>query len=831
MSDVTGNFGGESIRLRGMALEDTQYRIFEKLDDFLEAYNKVNQSKLQKANEDNKAKQRANKALGDVADAADDSNSTLSKFTNTTKILNKATSILSETLGATVRTVRGMGDNIDDASYSIRGVSQNLRGTAGEIARFAADSVNQLQDQYRAFKQISDISGIMSSGFSDLRTTSAQMGLTMDQYAGLMQENFINLRSGGNLVANSMKRLQAGVDELNKDTSLQFIFQRLGIQANDYAKIILQQTALNRGLNRGLETYSEGFSQAMLKSVTSAIGLADAFGVQRSQMLDGQRKAQEDAMFARYYDSLQVDPKIKDASFKMAMAATGNDVEKAKQLAISFMTDGNVITPIYRELLASGGDEVISALKQGAAKLAADGVEALPEILNTIRPALENYAKQFGDATDLARFFIGIDTPLREGTTALLDLVRKVASPKEGLGALQNAVNKGQAAAEGGYKDQIDSLGMLQRENIKTAVLATQANKALNSFGLTLAHSTQILSSMLVAVAKGSAGTIINDPEVKKLISQLDTFSNQGVQFMINEAEQMITAQTEKALAGIKEGINQTNNRSSSESNTRTSAANPESIGGSIMSRMVTVKTGSSGQEQQIPVGQIDSVKGQHNQGGPTSPAIKSLLGVLAGSGNIRVTGINDAYSRRSPNSAHREGRAVDFTLPAGNYAEKRNEIIDQLTRSYGLTLGKDFNVFDEANMPFGHTSGAHLHVEFSKEGAAKFQNKFQNMFQNMQGATGPGATSGAGSTPTAPRSSPNQQNQSSETMQTGSIDSTVSTALSSPSSSVNNSTSNMVAIADSNLLDKLDSVRSELINVNNSIGRLSSSLAASTFG
>jgi hypothetical protein len=824
MSDVTGNLGGESIRLRGMALEDTQSRIFEKIEDLLEVNKKMAKAQGVDTNNLQRSAGKLTSIFSTLSDDTGNTSSNLKEVSKVTKILNSAMGVLSSTIGATVRTVRGMDSNIDDASFAIRSVSQELRGTAGEVAKFAADSVNQLQEQYRAFKQMSDISGVMSSGFDNLRETSARVNLSMEQYSGLMQENFINLRTGGNLVYKSMERLQKGVEELNNDKELPFVFQRLGINANDYAKIILQQTALNRGLNRSLDTYSEGFAKSMQRSVTNAIGLADAFGIQRNIMLDAQRKAQEDVMFAKMFDNLDVEGPVKEMMFQLSLALTGGDIEKAKKLTISQFT--GVATDTFRELSIVGGGEILASM-ESTARAIAKNPEDMANQLASIQEKFKKFDKAFGGNDNLLRFMADPNSPGREGFTILFDAARKFAGP-DGVEAMREAMIKGAEAAKDGTKSQLDSLGMLQRENIKTAVIAAQANQALNGFGLTLAHGMQIISSLLVSVAGGTVGTISNDRNVQAAISKLTELSNQGVGFMTGELHTIIKEQTELALAGMNQVINRgqqtsaTSSQNTGRTTTQTAASAPTFLG-STADNPITVKTTTSGQTQRIPVHKLDEVSGQYNQGGRAHPSINQLLGVLSGASDITVTGINDAYGGRGANSSHNRGLAVDFTIPGGSaaYSKKYDFVYNQLRHGYGLDPAKgDFKIFDEANFPFGHTKGAHMHVEFSEQGAAKFQ----KAFEGLQGASGPGG--GTNNTMTPPPAAASTATSSSAapaattTSQAATADGATN-AVAMMGSSVNNSTSNLVAIADEDMSKQFDTMISLLSSTKTEISNL----------
>jgi hypothetical protein len=825
--DVTGNFGGESIRLRGMALEDTQRDVLDKISHLVEINDKMAKAQGVDTAGATSSLGKFAKSLGGAGDSASTAMSgTASSFDKITSILdkgvNKAFSILNEAVGASIRTIRGMDSNVDDAGFAIRSLSQNFRGAAGDVARFAADSVSQLQDQYRSFKQMGDIGGVLSSQFENLRITTSSMGLTMDQYAGLMQENFINLRSGGNLATKSMQNLQKAVNNISEDDELGYLFNRLGINVNDYAKTVLQMTALNRGLNKDSVNSTENFNKSIMKAVTTSVQLADAFGVQRSQMMQAQKAAQEDVLFERLFKQLDMPNDVKEKVLQGFLGVTGGDQKKAMQLMVGSMT--GLATEAYADYQAAGFGPVITQMVKDA-KGMQDGTVDIKDFIGNIQSGTREFANTFGDQANVMRLMIAGETRGAQAQINILDLDRRIT--KEGVNFVLDA-QRGAAEAAAGRKTEIDILNDVQKQNISMAVSAANANKGLNAFGLTLAHSTQILTKIMTDIASGTVGTMANDPMVKTMISEL----NSSIKTLVNDSS-VIGNTAENITKQILDGVRQAQEApNTSENRTNTSSASPASattMAGTPLANMIKVKTGLPGGDQMMAAGDIDSIKGQHNKGGATSPAIKQLLGVLAGSSEspLRVTGINDAFAGRGANSAHNQGLAVDFTI-TGDPAKKRQEIVNHLSNVYGLNPGGDFKVFDEYNDPFKHTQGGHLHLEFSKEGAAKFQSRYQG----LQGAFGPGGNTSsapkASSVSSAPAATSNTS--SSPVSQGQDFVATVSNAMTTSANSVNTAT-NTVVLADSSITDRLDQMVRTQQSTNTVLSDLKNMMYQGNFG
>jgi hypothetical protein len=833
MSDVTGNFGGESIRLRGMALEDTQYRIYEKIDQLLTVNQRIAEHHKKGLGDINSTLSRTAKSLVGFGDAADQGADDISKFRNTVvKGLGTAFNVLGEVISATGRTVRGMDSNIDDASFAIRAMSQNLDRNSQAVARFATDSINQLQDQYRSFKQMSDIGGVLSSQFEDLRSISSNMGVTMDQYAGLMQENFLNLRVGGRTVQKSMVDLGKAVEGIREDEEgLPYLFSRLGINVNEYGKTVLQMTALNRGLNEESVKNTKEFNASIRDAVITTIGLADAFGIERNKMLDAQRKALEDVRFARIFESLEIPKEEKDRIFKSFVGLTDGDEKKAIELMVGQFT--GLATAGFSAFQQAGLGPMMDEIVKNAG-LVNKNAMTQEQYQERIGKNLNAYADRFGDIANMLRLYMS-NNPMDQAMLTALNMQRRYST----TGSLIADAQTGSAEAlTNAGKTQIDVLTDLQLENVKMAVIASEANKALNTFGLTLAHSTQLLSGLMISATGGFAKGMQDHPAFKQAASELNQYINE----FKNSVD--VSARSEAFGNEFSERLKQTvqsfrtggasSAGSQGQTATQTSAGSTTGNGGptflgSTADNPITVKTTTSGQTQRIPVHKLDEVSGQYNQGGRAHPSINQLLGVLSGASDITVTGIKDAYGGRGANSAHNRGLAVDFTIPGGAaaYREKYDFVYNQLRHGYGLDPAKgDFKIFDEANFPLDHTTGAHMHVEFSEQGAAKFQ----KAFENLQGASGPGGANNNTMTPPPAAASP--ATSSSAAPAAASPAATVNdatTAVSSMSSNVNNSTT--VAIADPELLAKLDILNTQMKNVNNSVVSFGVKLEAAMFG
>lgn len=125
----------------------------------------------------------------------------------------------------------------------------------------------------------------------------------------------------------------------------------------------------------------------------------------------------------------------------------------------------------------------------------------------------------------------------------------------------------------------------------------------------------------------------------------------------------------------------------------------------------------------------IEDIKtkgGQHFNGGDNNPGIITAARLMQGSlGDLfeRATGMNDQWhQKKSPNSQHTKGKAMDFTVTGGALKdyEKAASQARQTFIQQGLIQGKDFIVDDEANFPSSKATKEHIHVKLTDSGLSK---------------------------------------------------------------------------------------------------------------
>lgn len=703
MSDVTGNIGSESVRLRGMALEETQYRMAQDIEELLKVQTDFAKAKFPNVFGNlGKTSRTLGENLTSMAGTSKDANNKLARLTGSFSGSSKKFEMITQSMTGLVRIIRNLDDNVGNASFSMKAMGSALRGSLGKFVDFTAESVSQLEEQFSAYRKLTDISGATASDFDDLRIAATRTGVTLQEYVGLVQDNFTNLRLGGNTVSTTIKKLTDSLENIRDDDTLPYLMQRMGIAQGEYSKVILAQTSLMGGFNKVYEENSANFGSRMVNLIKTSTGLANAFGAQRSQIMDAMKKLSEDQMFAQYFENLPDPKEVKDTMLK-SFLAMGLSPEEAKQMVVSTLS--GVPTPFYQEMVAAGAEPLLDATKKMADELSKNPKnvdEIMRKNLPMIGETLKSWSKEFGSNDDIARFFADPNSPLRRAFEVMISGNRKFS--EKSFDDMSKSIND----FDKKNKTTLDTLTDVQKENIRLAATAALTNKALNAFGLTAAAGVQLLTGAMIEGTGAVIKPLAETPEFKELNRLMRDYTQQGNKVSVELAkdlENIIKRMTENVRAD-------SSTRQTSTNTTRQPNAQTVSSSG-LLEQKVRVKINSRGDEALVPISEIDRLGGQATAGGPTPLGIKQLLALLqkASSQQYKVTAIRDVY-HQGMNSSHNDGNAIDLVLPPGSskadYAKAKEEIQNHLSR-----LGiKDFYVQDEANNPSQNSTGDHIHVQ-----------------------------------------------------------------------------------------------------------------------
>ena len=731
MADVTGNLGSESIRLRGMALEATQEAILKELEDQTTALEAIAGGKSAAKNKENviqdarnaKTKESTEREAKKIIELGK-SNKALAALTT---VFDKAGKLVSSVTGAmadNIRMTRGFDSNINNASYALNQMASTHKGVMRDFFRMGASTIDQLTEQADVYKRLSNIGGATGDEFSKLREQAASTGLTMQGYAQLMEENFLNLRLGGKSAKASMKELtQSTVNMRNAGGDFNNQFLQLGIDAQDYGKMILQNSMLMGGLNKAQKdsaNYAGGFNQKMLDTTKSITALSDAFGFNREQTMKAANDALKNGRNRAMYNNIQAEGKEQMLTLMTGMF--GGDAQKGLEATIAAYT-GRFTQ--FTGTLASVAPDFLGNMKTLASELAKSPKD--------LKGALERsgLGPMFARLSKQQR---GLVESTWNQTGALGEVVDAIVNATDMFNDTDSALQRMQERITGGVDKQLDAYGHLTRENIKMAILAARTNEGLNNFGIGLAVMAQLMALTMSTVVGSGIKGLSNNKEIQDLLEKLQQGARAG------QASVESWKLEDKAGGFVDRVMKEINDRTGGGSDSGVTDARPARVYGG--NRDITV------QGRKTTVDSMFNIGAEATGGGTTALAVKQLVGLLADTDpGINVTATND--QRKDRTSTHATGRALDFTVQglrdpkkfpqdAKAWKDKADEV-EKLLKSKGLTPGEHFTVLDEANKPIpGVTTGPHIHVNFTPSGMKLFEGKMKNSPLGDYGSGGP---------------------------------------------------------------------------------------------
>jgi hypothetical protein len=685
MSEVTGTLGSESIRLRGMALEETQRELLLTLQKI--------------AKIDSKS---VGGFFGAIGDASKDTSGKLgvlggavSKFSGVVGVITGAGKVLSSVLTGLTGGFEGVAQQIRTSSGAIRDQTNNLRilgarttGATSAIYKFAAEGIGQLEEQFDVYKRLSNIGGVVAGDFDNLRINASTLGVTMQEYAGLMEENFLNLRLNGTSARNGMRELRLSAQSM-RDSGEAFNdqFMRLGIGANDYGKVILQNSMLFGGLTAAQKTYGGEFNNKMLQTTKTVTQLGDAFGFNREVIMKAANEALQDARNRTIFNNIREEGKQQMLSLMTGMF--GGDAQKGMRATIAAYTGR---FDEQSAVLAGMAPDLMQKMKALSAAVAS-GIPVMDAIKQVdLGPT---FARIENQSNDLAQGFLDNAGAPGIAANALLTLQQMFGD----MPAVQKRLEDSTKNLTDTQGKNLDALGAFQRENIRIAVSMGEANKVLNTFGLGVALSSQIITAAVGEIAKG-IGKLGDDAFLK---SNIDAVTR------LKELNISATKEIREFSKTSSEGIDKLIDRAVNKFNELTGGTNTQSGNQNQSSAPAPVVPGVNASATTPQTTATNTNANQRTPARPTlGPAANALLGAIE---HVQ------RHNANPDNEKLNGGVKFDYKINKGQEVSKEVDQIKSLMAQANLKEGSDFKLSSQYDGNAGKVG-----VEFmSTEAAEKY--------------------------------------------------------------------------------------------------------------
>jgi hypothetical protein len=699
MSEVTGTLGSESIRLRGMALEETQRELLLTLQKI--------------AKIDSKS---VGGFFGAIGDASKDTSGKLgvlggaiSKFSGVVGVITGAGKLLGSILTDLTGGFEGVAQQIRTSSGAIRDQTNNLRilgarttGATSAIYKFAAEGIGQLEEQFDVYKRLSNIGGVVAGDFDNLRINASTLGVTMQEYAGLMEENFLNLRLNGTSARNGMRELRLSAQSM-RDSGEAFNdqFMRLGIGANDYGKVILQNSMLFGGLTAAQKTYGGEFNNKMLQTTKTVTQLGDAFGFNREVIMKAANEALQDARNRTIFNNIREEGKQQMLSLMTGMF--GGDAQKGMRATIAAYTGR---FDEQSAVLAGMAPDLMKKMKDLSAAVAR-GVPVMDAIKQVdLGPT---FARIESQSNDLAQGFLDNAGAPGIAANALLTLQQMFGD----MPAVQKRLEDSTNSLTDTQGKNLDALGAFQRENIRIAVSMGEANKVLNTFGLGVALSSQIITAAVGEIAKG-IGKLGDDAFLK---SNIDAITR------LKELNISATKEIREFSKTSSEGIDKLIDRAVNKFNELTGGTNTQSGNQNQSSAPAPVVPGVNASATTPQTAATNTNASQRTPARPTlGPAANALLGAIE---HVQ------RHNANPDNEKLNGGVKFDYKINKGQEVSKEVDQIKSLMAQANLKEGSDFKLSSQYDGNTGKVG-----VEFMSTEAAEKYAQVASKIKNPSPAT-----------------------------------------------------------------------------------------------
>ena len=713
MADVTGSLGSESIRLRGMALEATQEAMLKELEDMSATMTAMGKAQGVGADKLTNSQRKQKNAMDAGTEAEEERIKHLGKSgaaaATLAAILKKAgqgIGLVATTIAENIRMTRGFDSNINNASYAMQHMAANSKGVFREFYKMGASTVDQLQEQFDVYKRLSSIGGVTGDEFSKMREKAATMGLTMEAYAGLMEENFLNLRLGGNSAKTSMKEL-GRVTQSMRESGSEFNdqFLSLGVDSKDYGRMIMQNSMLMGGFAKAQKDsagYAGGFNQKMLDTTRAMTAMSEAFGFNREQAMKSSNDALKIGRNRAMFDSIEDKGK---GILLASLSEMFGDPQKAMEVVVATYT-GQFTE--FAGLFIGTSQELIPSMKSFAKMMEENPKDIAGALTKSGLGAAVEAQKRA--QMDMVRSTYGTSSALGSAVDIYQNIIDFFGDTQKAQKRIDDRVN-------GTVDKQLNAYGNLTRENIAMAIMFAKTNETLNDFGIGIATMTQLMALTMGSLVGGSIGEMKKLPEVQKLLEIMEGLAKKGSGGILEGVKKEIKDQWGE-LTG---GANTTGERRAV-----------------IGNRNITVQGRATTVDDMFSLKAEATGGAETGKGRITSMAVQQLVAAIAENDDrINVTATND-LSHTS--GYHPKGQALDFTLagmskfPSKNnkvipdnerpiWAAKADEVRKMLIKD-GLIEGADFTVLDEANYPTATTTNPHIHVQFTDQGRLNYETK-----------------------------------------------------------------------------------------------------------
>jgi hypothetical protein len=426
MAEVTGRIGDNDVSLDNAASETTLRALLlattkssKEMDRLLKL--------AAKAGMNPKDIEAANQALKEIAKNTEKNTEETKGSSKSFGALSKSVFVAGVAFGhfsdSAVKTVKNLGnfaDTLISGQASISGMFkafENLPLGLGLLASVIGKVTKLQEESFETYKQLTSAGINFAGNLNEIRETAAGLGLTLDQFSGLMTKNSEAITQMGNGATDGAKnfvRLGRALRESDVGKQLHtlgFGFEEMNQGVINYIKATGGRTSAEMKNTKGLtESAGEYMKQLdMLAAIT---------GKSRESQEEALKEAEQEAAYQAYLLTLDEDGRAKaNEAMKNAMQVGGKGAVQALQsqfLGLPPMTkaaqDFTALMPSASAGVAKMGDAV------------SDTTKKIGDVRNAFAEAMIGSAN---DARAMGKDFIGALSMSGSGLAETLNIALK----------------------------------------------------------------------------------------------------------------------------------------------------------------------------------------------------------------------------------------------------------------------------------------------------------------------------------------------------------------------------------------------------------------------
>lgn len=696
---VTGNIGNENVTLRNMATEDT-------LDAILQA--------LQTKTISDTGQDGLRKKTGKLGEAMSGAAAVV------TKGATSFTNFFSNFGAGTIRIVRDLDSNINNASFSFSTMSRGT-GAFSEVLRQTAISVNQLQEQFNTYSKLMQVGGAVSGDFETLREQATGLGTDLVGLQRITEQYGFSLKIGSSTVAGGLKNLNKAFKAITDDGQLVAEWGRLGVLPQQITEQMLLAAEAQGGVGDVLKSFGGDagkFGKGMLKSTQELNIFATAIGSNSKIMQEESAKAQQ-KITNRLLMSRLSEGEKKAVTYLQAFTGSAEEaMQVMRSYKSGFTSQAAGLFQSTRGIMGMGSemDDFIRSISKGSAPLEALKDSGLLQYAKSLNP------EQLKNMEVSAAAMEQTNGALAAKMFQQLAFIKGIKDTDPSK--LQDVVNDLTGAMDPKNAKGVDTFALLQNEQVKLASATAALNTQFNRLGLAIATGALAGSNQGIK-ALGQGNTFI-----KSYLQ--DVLKNAGLKIEI--PDDILKSSNDK-IAEWLQSVLMTVGKQSEEQNNNTNSKISQS--NAIDPNTTLVAKNADGRATTYSVQELinneklrkstEAFKGDNNQVGTlvTASMLQKKIPTLG-----MVNAGDDADPIHSASGKHPKGLALDFAVKDDGrdkrvvYEETVNAMKQVLMKDLGLKE-KDFTVMNK----LGADGGNHIHFQFNDPAAA---DKVRELYQNQ---------------------------------------------------------------------------------------------------